>query len=165
MKNDKTHSNRVYKLIIILLLIIMGYMYVNIMALSKIAKDYEKHKQFENEQMQMIEYICEHREGIKSYGQLVLNNKAMLNNIHKMEENDLSHFSTTAGSCIDVINEFTVKYTYKTSTDWINKTNQYYEFLYIDEINGENCDFLKDYLKIDDNIFVKPYVNEVIPLV
>lgn len=164
MKKDKTHSNRVYKLIIILLLIIMGYIYVNIMTLSKTAKDYEKHKQFENEQMQMIEYVCEHKEGIKSFGQLVLNNEG---SIQKLEENDLSHFSAPNGSYIDVINEFTVIYRYKTNTDWTNKTDQCYEFLYIDEINGENCDFLKDkdYLKIDDNIFVMPYVNEVIPLV
>lgn len=169
MKNDKTHSNRVYKLIIILMLIIMGYMYWKIFVLSKNAENYERHKRYGNEQIQMIVYICEHREGIKSYGQFMLDNKVtdMEKNIFELEKNDLSYFYDSNNSTIDFVDEFTIKFSYKINIDIDDtaETIQYYEFFYVSEINDENSGYIKDCYKIDDNIFAKPYVSMLIPWV
>lgn len=114
-KAGKAHNNRVYILIIILLLIIMLYMLNEMSILSRNLEKYKELDSYNNEQIQMIKYVLEHKNGLTNYGQLILDDKSLINDISKRKENDLDYFCDTwANECrISIIDEYTIAFVYK----------------------------------------------------
>lgn len=144
----------------------MLYMLNEMSILSRNLEKYKELDSYNNEQIQMIKYVLEHKNGLTNYGQLILDDKSLINDISKRKENDLDYFcDTLANDCrISIIDEYTIAFVYKKNSIIAGKKYKNFVFLYLSEINTDNSEYISDCIKVDDNIFIKPYIGYTVPL-
>lgn len=148
-------NNRVYVLIIIFLVIINLYLLVCKLTAEDNLKTAKRINSFNVKQIEMIDYIGKHIQGISDYSNLILENEELLRDDKSLSDNDLNYFlDYKENHCsMAILDDFTVYYEYICDYD----NNRMYSFYYVSEINDVNVHYINNCISINDNIFVKPH--------